>query len=36
MQTEAEGIREGKERTSTVTLRLPSTHFPSTQHRQVC
>ena len=36
MQTEAESIREGKGRTSTVTLRLRSTHAPSTKHRQVC
>ena len=26
----------GKGRTSTVTLRLRSTHFPSSQHCQVC
>ena len=35
MQTEAEGIRRGKERTSTVTFRLRSTHSPSTWHVQV-
>ena len=36
IQAEAESIREGKGRTSTVTLRLRSTHFPSTTHCQVC